>query len=203
MLVIAIAGGSGSGKTSVASRLADAISSDHQCDILCEDSYYKTLTPEQHANISEVNFDHPDALDHQQLRLDLLQLKDGNDVAIPTYCYKTHSRLTDTRAMQACDVLILEGLHLLHRASLLPLYDMAVYVDTPTDVRLARRLARDVSERQRSPESVHYQFNTTVEPCHQEFIQPSKKNACITINGTLPFNDFMPDLITQVSRKLS
>lgn len=203
MLIIAIAGGSGSGKTSVADRLAQALSSSHRCEILCEDSYYKTLTTEQHANISDVNFDHPDALDHQQLRLDLLELKQGNDVNIPIYCYKTHRRLNDTRPMQACDVLILEGLHILHREALLPLYDLTVFVDTPTDVRLARRLARDVTERQRTEESVHYQFNTTVEPCHQEFIQPSKKNAAVTINGTLPFEDFMPALIERVASELN
>jgi len=203
MLIVAIAGGSGSGKTSVADKLAHALNTaDHRCEILCEDSYYRTLTEEQQANIKEVNFDHPDAIDHQQLRMDLLHLKEGNEVEIPVYCYKTHSRLTETRPMQVCDVLVLEGLHILHRQSLLPLYDQTVFVDTPTDVRLARRLARDVTERQRTEESVLHQFNSTVEPCHQEFIQPSRHNAGVMINGTLPFEHFMPDLISLVTKQL-
>ena len=203
MFIIAIAGGSGSGKTSVAKQLHGALESTHySCENLCEDNYYHSLTEEQLTNVAEYNFDHPDAINHHQLMSDLDRLRQGLAIEAPTYCYKTHQQLADTMTMNPADVFILEGLHLLHREHLLPFFDHTIFVDTPTQVRLDRRINRDVKERQRTLESVLHQFNNTVEPSHAEFIQPSKVNAHTVVDGTQPLADFMPDIIDLVMRKL-
>ena len=204
MLFIAIAGGSGSGKTSVAKLLSEAINETrHSCTILCEDSYYHSLSDAQLANVSDYNFDHPDAINHQLLKTHLEMLHEGQSIEAPTYCYKSHQQLPDTHTIKPADVFVLEGLFLLHRDHLLPYYDEAIFVDTPTAIRLERRIGRDVTERQRTPESVTAQFYKTVEPSHVEFIQPSKKNATIVVDGTQPLEHFMPDIIDAVIAKLS
>ena len=204
MYIIAIAGGSGSGKTSVAKQLHDALTDSHyRCENLCEDSYYHSLSEEQLSNVAEYNFDHPDAINHQLLMSDLDRLRQGLAIEAPTYCYKTHQQLPDKVTINPADVFILEGLHLLHRENLLPLYDLTIFVDTPTKVRLDRRINRDVKERRRTLESVLHQFNKTVEPSHEMFIQPSKVNAHTVVDGTKPFTDFMPGIIEMVKRKLA
>ncbi len=204
MLIIAIAGGSGSGKTSVANQLCDAIDrSGFSCQNLCEDNYYYSLNEEQQRHVSDYNFDHPDAINHQQLVDDLQRLRQGIAIEAPTYCYKTHQQLSETITIHPVDVLVLEGLHLLHRQQLLPLYDHTIFVDTPTQVRLDRRINRDVKERRRTLDSVLQQFNTTVEPSHQEFIQPSIKNADTVVDGTQPLDDIMSDIIAQVLNTLN
>lgn len=204
MLIIAIAGGSGSGKTSVANRLHAALTStQYHCEKLCEDNYYHSLTETQLNAVAEYNFDHPDAINHHQLMSDLDRLRQGLAIEAPTYCYKTHQQLSETMTMKPVDVFILEGLHLLHREHLLPFFDHTIFVDTPTEVRLDRRINRDVKERQRTLESVLHQFNTTVEPSHAEFIQPSKMNAHTIVDGTKPLEDFMPDIIELVMEKLT
>ena len=203
MVFIAIAGGSGSGKTSVANLLFEAISeTDYSCSNLCEDSYYHSLNETQLANVADYNFDHPDAINHQQLQSHLELLQQGHAIEAPTYCYKTHQQLADTQTIHPVDVFILEGLHLLHREHLLPYFTETIFVDTPTDVRLDRRIGRDVVERKRTVESVTSQFYKTVEPSHKEFIQPSKKNANIVVDGTQPLADFMPAIINQVMARL-
>ena len=204
MLIVAIAGGSGSGKTSVANQLCTALSEiEFSCTNLCEDSYYYSLNEAQLENVSAYNFDHPDAINHAQLMAHLDLLKQGLAIEAPTYCYKTHQQLDSTITMTPADVFVLEGLHLLHREHLLPFYDHTIFVDTPTQVRLDRRINRDVKERQRTIESVTQQFYQTVEPSHAEFIQPSKVNAHTVVDGTQPLDDFMPDIIQTVLNKLS
>ena len=138
MRVIAIAGGSGSGKTSLAANLqTHFLSQQFSCELLCEDSYYRSLTQVQLDNVSEYDFDHPDAINHNLMLEQLEQVKRSEIIQVPVYCYKTHQRLSETRAMQPTDVLILEGLHLLHRSNLLPVYDMSVFVETPEETRLS------------------------------------------------------------------
>ena len=124
MLIVAIAGGSGSGKTSVANQLCTALSAiEFSCTNLCEDSYYYSLNEAQLENVSAYNFDHPDAINHAQLMAHLDLLKQGLAIEAPTYCYKTHQQLDSTITMTPADVFVLEGLHLLHREHLLPFYD--------------------------------------------------------------------------------
>ena len=204
MLIVAIAGGSGSGKTTVAEQLHNLVlESGYSCANLCEDRYYHSLNKQQLANISDVDFDHPDAINHHQLSVDLANLQQGKTIEAPHYCYKTHQQLPQSTPLPPTDVFILEGLHLLHRTILLPHYDETIFVDTPTEVRLQRRVDRDVKERQRTVKSVTEQFYKTVEPAHSEFIQPSKANAGIVVDGTQPLDQLMPFISKRVFNKLS
>ena len=199
MHVIAIAGGSGSGKTSLADRLKNHfLTQQSTCELLCEDSYYRSLTQEQLDNVSDYDFDHPDAINHNLMLEQLQQVKSAKTIQVPIYCYKTHQRLNETRPLIPTDILILEGLHLLHRTNLLPVYDISVFVETPEQTRLDRRIQRDTNERARTLESVIYQFNKTVKPNHDRFIGPSQSNADLVVDGTEPIEDLLGQVLNQL-----
>lgn len=190
MKIIAIAGSSGSGKSTLAYALQKECKAlNKQCQIVCEDRYYRPLTPEQHANVTEVDFDHPDALDNPLMTEQVKTLLSGKPIEIPNYSYDTHRRSPDTTYLLPPDVLILEGLHLLHRESLMPLYDAMIFVDTPIEVCLSRRITRDISQRGRTRESVVAQFNKTVRPNFEQYIYPSRNNADHVIDGRIAIDE--------------
>eukprot|EP01103_Thecamoeba_quadrilineata_P000096 TRINITY_DN10075_c0_g1_i1.p1 TRINITY_DN10075_c0_g1~~TRINITY_DN10075_c0_g1_i1.p1 ORF type:complete len:212 (-),score=36.79 TRINITY_DN10075_c0_g1_i1:20-655(-) len=180
MVVIGIAGGSGSGKTTIAEAILERVGIDN-LSYLHYDSYYKELThltPEQR---EAVNFDHPDSLDTALLIQHLEELKAGYAIESPTYDFTTHSRNVKTNRILSHSVIIVEGILVLSDPDLRKFFDIMIYVDTDTDIRLIRRLQRDIKERKRTFDSVVNQYLTNVRPMHLEFVEPSKKYAHIII----------------------
>ncbi|MDP4132937.1 MAG: uridine kinase [Bacillota bacterium] len=178
-LIIGIAGGTGSGKTTLTERIAGEFGSD--VTVIQHDSYYKAhdeLTYEQRA---QLNYDYPDAFDTDLLKKHIKELKAGKEILCPVYDYKIHNRSSETRIIKPNKVLIIEGILIFDDKELCRLMDIKIYVDTDADVRLARRIMRDVKERARSLDSVINQYLNTVKPMHEQYVEPSKKYADIII----------------------
>lgn len=179
-LVIGIAGGSGSGKTTVAQEILQRVGRD-RIAFLQHDSYYKDLSglaPAQHA---EINFDHPDSLETELLIQHIASLRDGQPVEIPIYDFATDSRTGNTFTVRPHRVIIVEGILIFTEAALRNMFDVKIFVDTDADLRFIRRLERDITERGRSTESVIKQYLLTVRPMHLEFVEPSKRYADVII----------------------
>jgi len=173
-LVIGIAGGTGSGKTTVAHKLAAEIPS-HRCASIDHDSYYRdqsALPPEERAR---VNYDHPSALESSLLAEHLRLLRAGQTVEIPIYDFVTHTRRADTRRVAPAPVIIVEGILVFVEAAVREQLDIKIFVDTDADIRLMRRIRRDLEQRGRSFQSVRDQYYATVRPMHLEFVEPSKR----------------------------
>ena len=178
-LIIGIAGGSGSGKTTLTENIAAHF--DNQVSVLRHDDYYrsqKDVAPEERARL---NYDHPSAFDTKLLIRHLDTLKAGNPIECPIYDYANHDRSKEPRRVESTDVIILEGILIFENPDLLSRLDMKIFVDTDSDVRIIRRILRDVKERGRTLDSVIRQYLATVKPMHEAFVEPSKKNADIII----------------------
>jgi uridine kinase len=179
-VIVGIAGGTGSGKTSVARAIYDQVGKD-RIEWISHDSYYRefdSLTPEQHHGI---NWDHPDALETELLVRHLDALRKGSSVEVPVYDFATDSRKPETHRVESRKVIIVEGILVLAEPELRKRIDIKLYVDTPADIRFVRRLMRDVVSRGRSLESVVEQYMSTVRPMHEEFVEPSKRYADLII----------------------
>jgi uridine kinase len=179
-VIIGIAGGTGSGKTTVAQAIYDRVGRD-RIEWISHDSYYRNfdgLSPEERARI---NFDHPDSLETELLTRHLDVLMKGSSVEVPVYDFATHSRKTDTQRAEPRKVIIVEGILVLAEPELRKRIDMKLFVDTPADIRFVRRLVRDIESRGRSLSSVVDQYMTTVRPMHEEFVEPSKRHADLII----------------------
>lgn len=170
-IIIGIAGGSGSGKSTVTKRIIQQLGK-KSCLVIAHDFYYKSL-PDNH-NPLDYNFDHPDALHTDELVEHLMLLKNGNTIHQPQYDFSVHKRLTKTITIKPKRIIILEGILILSDKSLRSLMDIKIFVDTDADERLIRRIKRDMSERGRTLDSVIDQYNKTVKPMHVEFVEPSK-----------------------------
>eukprot|EP01098_Paradermamoeba_levis_P000527 TRINITY_DN1055_c0_g1_i2.p1 TRINITY_DN1055_c0_g1~~TRINITY_DN1055_c0_g1_i2.p1 ORF type:complete len:349 (-),score=95.70 TRINITY_DN1055_c0_g1_i2:394-1440(-) len=179
-LIIGVAGGSASGKTSVCEKLIKSLAVKWVV-VVSMDSFYKPLTPQQLLTVSEFNFDHPDAFDLDLMVKTLNKFKEGKNVQIPIYDYKTHRRLTQTRTIYGADVILFEGILVLHYPELLDLLDVKIFVETDSDIRLVRRVKRDTVERARDYLSVLKQYEKFVKPAFDEFINPSKVHADIIV----------------------
>jgi len=179
-LVIGFAGGSGSGKTTVAQEILQRVGPDRIAYIQ-HDSYYKDLTGLPPAQRIEVNFDHPNSLETELLICHVERLKDGQTIEVPIYDFSTHSRTEKTFKVNPRGVIIVEGILIFTDASLRTLFDVKIFVDTDADIRLIRRLQRDITERGRTAESVIKQYQSTVRPMHLEFVEPSKRYADVII----------------------
>lgn len=180
-ILIGIAGGTASGKTSVAKEIFDVFGGHNQVVIIAQDAYYKDLAHVPFEKRIDFNFDHPDAFDNDLLIEDLKKALSGQAVAIPTYDHKSHTRLKETFLIEPHKVILLEGILILEDKRLRDLMDIKVYIDTDADARLIRRLKRDIKERARSLESVLEQFERFVMPMHLQFVEPSKRYADIII----------------------
>lgn len=179
-VIIGVAGGTGSGKTTVAMKILERVGAEHVAYIP-HDAYYRDLShlpPEERIRI---NFDHPDALESELLIEHLKRLKAGQAVEIPVYDFTTHTRTAQTRRIDPAPVILVEGILVFAEPALRELFDVKLYVDTDPDIRFIRRLQRDVRERGRSMESVIQQYLTTVRPMHLEFVEPSKRYADVII----------------------
>jgi uridine kinase len=179
-VIIGIAGGTGSGKTTVARAIYDRVGSD-RIEWISHDSYYRNfdaLPPEERAKI---NFDHPDSLESELLTRHLDVLSKGSSVDVPVYDFATHSRKSDTQRVEPRKVIIVEGILVLAEPELRKRINIKLFVDTPADIRFVRRLTRDIESRGRSLQSVVQQYMNTVRPMHEEFVEPSKRYADLII----------------------
>ncbi len=179
-LVIGIAGGSGSGKTTVAQEILNRVGPD-RIAFLQHDSYYKDLTGLPPAQRAEVNFDHPNSLETDLLIQHVLDLRDGKAVQVPIYDFAHHRRTGETFAVLPHRVIMVEGILIFVEKALRDLFDIKIFVDTDADIRFIRRLERDIAERGRTTESVIHQYQSTVRPMHLEFVEPSKRYADVII----------------------
>ena len=179
-LVIGIAGGSGSGKTTVAQEILQRVGPD-RIAFLQHDSYYKDLSGLPPTQRAEVNFDHPNSLETELLAEHIAALRDGKPVEVPIYDFSTHSRTTRTFTVQPRRVILVEGILIFAEPALREMFDVKIFVDTDSDLRLIRRLERDIAERGRTAQSVIKQYQTTVRPMHLEFVEPSKRYADVII----------------------
>ncbi len=174
--LVAICGGSCSGKSTLAARVLRLLGPE-TATLLAFDSYYcdqSALTPEQRA---EVNYDHPDSLDVELFAEHLGMLSEGESIECPVYDFATHTRLSETRTIAPAPIVVVDGILLLSDARLVPQFDMRVFRQCPEDVRLDRRIERDVLHRGRTEESVRKQFAATVKPMHDAFVSPSRVHA--------------------------
>ena len=179
IIVIGIAGGSGSGKTTLMKNLIARFQDD--VTVLSHDNYYR---PYEELTIEErrkVNYDHPDAFDTEMMIEHLKQLKAGQPIECPKYDYTTYSRCAETTRIEPRKVILVEGILIFENKALCSQMDIKIFVDTDADVRLIRRIKRDVAKRGRSLESVLTQYLNTVKPMHEQFVEPSKKNADLVV----------------------
>lgn len=179
-LIIGVAGGTGSGKSTVAKRVAEALP-EASVAFIEMDAYYRNFTHLSSEELEHLNWDHPDAFDVELLTTDLAQLARGEAIEAPRYEFATHSRSTETRTVRAADVVVVDGILLLADERVRDLCDVKVFVDADADIRLIRRIRRDMAKRGRSLDSILDQYLTTVQPMHLQFVEPSKRYADIIV----------------------
>ena len=178
--LIGLAGGTGSGKTTVANAIVKRVG-EERIAILSHDSYYRDFVDLPKDILDRQNFDHPDSLESELLVRHLKALKQGMVVETPIYDFKVHRRAAETRRVEPRKVILVDGILIFAEQELRKLFDVKIYVDTDADIRLIRRLKRDIAERGRSVESVVTQYESTVRPMHMEFVEPSKRYADLII----------------------
>ena len=179
-LTIGVAGGTGSGKTTVADVILERVGKE-RIAYLPHDAYYRELIGLPLEQRAAMNFDHPDSLETELMIMHIEQLKRGRPVEIPIYDFSTHSRTGETIKVEPHPVIIVEGILLFADKKLREMLDVKIFVDTDPDIRFIRRLQRDISERGRTTDSVIQQYLTTVRPMHLEFVEPSKRYANVII----------------------
>jgi uridine kinase len=179
-LVIGIAGGTGSGKTTVARGIAAALPAE-AVTVLEHDSYYRDRLDLSYDERSQLNFDHPDSLETSLLVEHIVRMKRGEAIEVPAYDFTTHSRRAETKRVEPTPVLIVEGILVLSEEKLRAEFDIKLFVDTDSDIRVFRRVRRDIEQRGRSFDSVREQYYNSVRPMHLEFVEPSKRWADLII----------------------
>ena len=178
-MIIGIAGGTGSGKTTLTHRLQEIFGSD--VSVVYHDNYYKRLDELTYEERCKVNYDHPDSFETDLMVEDLKRLAAGEIIHCPVYDYTIHNRSNEFVEVRPTKVVIVEGILIFEHKALRDLMDIKIFVDTDADVRILRRILRDVKERERSLESVIAQYLTTVKPMHEQFVQPSRQHADIVV----------------------
>ena len=179
VIIIGIAGGTGSGKSTMIERIEKQFSS--QITILSHDFYYKAHNQMTYDERCKLNYDHPDAFDTDLMIEHIQKLKQWQSIARPVYDFTIHNRVEETVTVYPAKVIVVEGILIFENKELLDLFDIKVFIDTDADVRIIRRIMRDVQERGRTLQSVVNQYLTTVKLMHEQFVEPSKKNADIIV----------------------
>jgi len=180
VVCIGVAGGTGSGKTTVAEAIVTRIGRE-RIAYLQHDSYYRDLSGQQRQHLLHHNFDHPDALESELLAEHLRELKAGRPIAVPVYDFTRHVRTGETRTVESRGVVLVEGILIFAEPALREQFDIKIFVDTDADLRLIRRLRRDIAERGRTVDNVVHQYLETVRPMHLEFVEPSKRWADLIV----------------------
>ena len=178
-IIIGIAGGTASGKTTVAQKIKEVFGSN--VELVSHDYYYLPHNDMTYEERTKINYDHPNAFETDRLIRDIRDLKSGKAVDVPVYDFTIHNRVDETVRVEPKKVIIVEGILVFENEELRRLMDIKIFVDTDSDERLARRILRDVKERGRSLDSVLTQYTTTVKPMHDQFVEPSKRYADIII----------------------
>lgn len=178
--IIGVAGGTASGKSTLVKKLQEAFEGESVIT-MCHDYYYKAHDELPYEERTKLNYDHPEAFDTDMMIADIMALKNGQSIHRPVYSFVNHNRTDETVKVNPAQVIIIDGILILENKELRDLMDVKVYVDTDADVRLGRRLLRDVQERGRSIESVLTQYFCTVKPMHDEFVEPSKRYADLIV----------------------
>lgn len=179
-LVIGIAGGTGAGKTTIARAIMSDLPAG-EAAYLQHDAYYRDRPDLGAAERAAVNYDHPDSLDNALLARHLGQLVEGRAIARPNYDFVTHRRTAETTPIDPCPVIIVEGILIFAVKELAPLYDIKLFIDTPADIRVLRRIRRDLEQRGRAFDDVRKQYYETVRPMHETFVEPSKRRADLIV----------------------
>jgi uridine kinase len=196
-VVFGVAGGTGSGKTTVARAILDQIGAE-QVAYVPHDAYYRELSHLSKEERARINFDHPDALETELLVEHVKALLAGRPIELPVYNFTTHTRTDETIHVEPAPIILLEGILILSEPALRDLMDIRIYVDTDADIRFIRRLERDITERGRTVESVIAQYLTTVRPMHLEFVEPSKRHADVIV----PEGGFNEVAMTMIAARL-
>lgn len=199
MLIIGIAGGTGSGKTTVVNQIIEELKN-QEVDVISQDSYYQDTTHLSFEERKQINFDHPKSIDFDLLVEHLKELKAGNPIEEPLYSFKEHNRTGETRTIHPRKVLIVEGILILTHSDVRDMFDIKIYVHADSDERLIRRLKRDINERGRDLEEVLWRYQTTLKPMHQQFIEPTKEFADIII-PTNRYNTVAVDIVQTIIRE--
>jgi uridine kinase len=200
-VIVGIAGGSGSGKTTFARLLQESVGIE-TCCLLQQDAYYHDHGDRFDYDGGRVNFDHPNAIDFALLSQHLAALRAGASVSIPIYDFATHRRLETTRTLPARPLILVEGLLILSREAIRESLDVKVFIDAPEDVRRARRLSRDALHRGRDPAGVENQFTEQVKPMHDRFVEPSKAHADKVYSGQRAVEANVRDFLRQIGRRI-
>ena len=182
MITIGVYGGTGSGKTTIVAQIVSEFPTS-EIQVISQDSYYKDNSDISFEERCALNFDHPDAIDFELLCKHIRALKNGETIAQPIYSFKTHNRTGETVSVSPKKILIVEGILILNYPKLRSMFDLKVYVDANSDMRMERRVSRDISERGRTPEEVLSRYIKTLKPMHQQFIEPMKVHADVVIEN--------------------
>ena len=201
MLVIGIAGGTGSGKTTVVNQIINELPENEVC-VISQDSYYKSTDSLTYEERIKINFDHPRAIDFELLEKHITELKKGEIIQQPVYSFVTHNRTKDYIETHPRKVVIIEGILIFNNKKLLDLFDIKIFVHADADERLIRRLRRDIKERGRDIDEVLDRYKNTLKPMHQQFIEPTKSFADIIIPNDR-YNTVAIDIVrTVISERL-
>lgn len=196
MLIIGIAGGTGSGKTTVVRQIMDELKNE-EVDVISQDSYYQDTSHLPFEERKKINFDHPKSIDFDLLVSHLKDLRDGKSIEEPIYSFQEHNRTKETRTIHPRKVIIVEGILILTHADIRDMFDIKIYVHADSDERLIRRLKRDINERGRDLDEVLWRYQTTLKPMHQQFIEPTKEFADIII-PTNRYNTVAVDIVQTI-----
>ncbi|CAM2010266.1 uridine kinase [Acanthopleuribacter pedis] len=199
IFIIGVAGGSGSGKTTFAHRLFEALGTE-RCCVLAQDAYYIDQSARFDYDGGSVNFDHPSSIDFDLMGAHLDRLKQGNTVNVPRYCFKSHMREAETTPMVPKAVVVVDGILVLSQPQVRCHFDTSVFLSIPEEKRFQHRLRRDVEERGRTVEGVHNQFFTQVKPMHDTFVEPSKNHAEHLITDYTVFDVVLSRVAAMVPR---
>ena len=200
-MIIGVAGGTGSGKTTLAKNIAAAFGD--RVAVITHDSYYRQQNDKSYEERCKQNYDHPDAFETDLLCHHLEELSKGNSVDIPVYDYTVHNRSERTSRVEPRAVIILEGILIFSDKTLRDMMDLKIFVDTDADERILRRIMRDTEERGRSLDSVINQYLTTVKPMHDAFVEPYKRYADVIVPGGGSNPAALDMIITRVNKQLS